>query len=207
MRPGIMQSQREKICPPRGRRRRQNVRQRAQNEEGNERCYNALHNTRTIRTRPRGQAIILFTQSALRCLYIKNGRTIHETEGVFYVCLSLIAYCVVFIDLLSWDSRSPASRGSGDDFFRRARVRASLLYVIGMAPPPEQPGNTARAFGEIVDLHQRSVYRYLVRCTGKDDDAQELFQETFLRAYRAYADLPADANHRAWLFSDCHKIS
>ena len=69
-----------------------------------------------------------------------------------------------------------------------------------MAPPPEQASNTARAFGEIVDLHQRSVYRYLVRCTGKDDDAQELFQETFLRAYRAYAALPADANHRAWLF-------
>ena len=69
-----------------------------------------------------------------------------------------------------------------------------------MAPPPEQPSNTADAFGEIINLHQRSVYRYLVRCTGKDDDAQELFQETFLRAYRAYADLPADANQRAWLF-------
>ena len=69
-----------------------------------------------------------------------------------------------------------------------------------MASTTEQASNTASAFGEIVDRHQRSVYRYLVRCTGKDDDAQELFQETFLRAYRAYADLPTNANHRAWLF-------
>ena len=66
--------------------------------------------------------------------------------------------------------------------------------------PTTQPGNTASAFGEIVDLHQRSVYRYLIRCTGNSDDAQELFQETFLRAYRAYGALPTDANHRAWLF-------
>ncbi len=64
----------------------------------------------------------------------------------------------------------------------------------------EQSDNAASAFGEIVDLHQRSVYRYLVRCTGNSDDAQELFQETFLRAWRAYGDLPTDANHRAWLF-------
>ena len=69
-----------------------------------------------------------------------------------------------------------------------------------MAPATEKLSNTARAFGEIVDLHQRSVYRYLVRCTGNGDDAQELFQETFLRAYRAYTELPADANQRAWLF-------
>ena len=69
-----------------------------------------------------------------------------------------------------------------------------------MASVTEQSSNTARAFGEVVDLHQRAVYRYLIRCTGNNDDAQELFQETFLRAYRAYGDLPADANHRAWLF-------
>ena len=69
-----------------------------------------------------------------------------------------------------------------------------------MAPATEKLSNTASAFGEIVDLHQHSVYRYLVRCTGNGDDAQELFQDTFLRAYRAYTDLPADANHRAWLF-------
>ena len=69
-----------------------------------------------------------------------------------------------------------------------------------MAPTEGQSSNKAKIFGEIIDLHQHSVYRYLVHCTGDGDDAQELFQDTFLRAYRAYTNLPTDANHRAWLF-------
>ena len=69
-----------------------------------------------------------------------------------------------------------------------------------MAQAKEQSRIGSHAFGDIVDLYQRSIYRYLIRCTGNSDDAQELFQDTFLRAHRAYADLPADANHRAWLF-------
>jgi RNA polymerase sigma-70 factor (ECF subfamily) len=36
---------------------------------------------------------------------------------------------------------------------------------------------------------------------GRAGDADDLSQETFLRAYRAYRALPTDANVRAWLFS------
>src|SRR6266850_1667871 len=54
-------------------------------------------------------------------------------------------------------------------------------------------------FAEVVTLHQEAVYRYLVRFTRNQHDAQDLFQDTFLRAHRAYAALPADANIRAWL--------
>lgn len=55
------------------------------------------------------------------------------------------------------------------------------------------------SFAEIVTLHQDLVYRYLLRFTRNVPDAQDLFQETFLRAHRAYAALPADADVRAWL--------
>jgi RNA polymerase sigma-70 factor (ECF subfamily) len=54
-------------------------------------------------------------------------------------------------------------------------------------------------FAEIVTLHQEAVYRYLLRFTRNPQDAQDLFQDTFLRAHRAYAALPAEANVRAWL--------
>jgi len=54
-------------------------------------------------------------------------------------------------------------------------------------------------FAEIVSLHQEVVYRYLLRFTRNVHDAQDLFQETFLRAHRAYAALPGDADLRAWL--------
>lgn len=52
---------------------------------------------------------------------------------------------------------------------------------------------------QIVTMHQQVVYRYLLRFTRNPQDAQDLFQETFLRACRAYAALPAEANIRAWL--------
>jgi RNA polymerase sigma-70 factor (ECF subfamily) len=54
-------------------------------------------------------------------------------------------------------------------------------------------------FAEVVTLHQETIYRYLVRFTRDLHDAQDLFQDTFLRAHRAYAALPAGANVRAWL--------
>src|SRR6266446_4342272 len=59
--------------------------------------------------------------------------------------------------------------------------------------------NQQLPFAEVVTLHQEAVYRYLVRFTPNQHDAQDLFQDTFLRAHRAYAALPADANMRAWL--------
>lgn len=68
-----------------------------------------------------------------------------------------------------------------------------------MALSAVQPQEERPSFTEIVTLHQAAIYRYLARFTRDPQDAQDLFQETFLRAYRAYAALPLDANLRAWL--------
>jgi RNA polymerase sigma-70 factor (ECF subfamily) len=62
-----------------------------------------------------------------------------------------------------------------------------------------QSKNERLPFSEVISLHQKAVYRYLLRFTRNPHDAQDLFQDTFLRAYRAYAALPADVNLRAWL--------
>ena len=56
-------------------------------------------------------------------------------------------------------------------------------------------------FGAVVSAHHDEIFRYLRRAIGPAGDAEDLSQETFLRAYRAYATLPEDANVRAWLFS------
>jgi len=39
------------------------------------------------------------------------------------------------------------------------------------------------------------------RVTARSSEAEDLSQETFLRAYRAYRTLTPDANVRAWLFT------
>lgn len=60
---------------------------------------------------------------------------------------------------------------------------------------------TGEAFEGVVSAHHGEICRYLQRVIGRAADADDLSQETFLRAYRAYHSLPADANVRAWLFS------
>jgi RNA polymerase sigma-70 factor (ECF subfamily) len=60
---------------------------------------------------------------------------------------------------------------------------------------------SAQAFEIVVSAHHGEIYRYLQRVIGRAGDADDLSQETFLRAYRAYHSLPGGANIRAWLFS------
>ena len=67
-----------------------------------------------------------------------------------------------------------------------------------MSAAQQQPEEQL-SFTEVITLHQKRVYGYLLRFTRNSQDAQDLFQETFLRAHRAYAALPADADLQAWL--------
>jgi RNA polymerase sigma-70 factor (ECF subfamily) len=55
-------------------------------------------------------------------------------------------------------------------------------------------------FDQLVTQHHRDIYLYIWRLTRGADETQDLFQETFLRAYKAYERLPEEANTRAWLF-------
>jgi RNA polymerase sigma-70 factor (ECF subfamily) len=57
------------------------------------------------------------------------------------------------------------------------------------------------AFDTVVSAHHEEILRYLRRVIGVAGDAEDLSQETFLRAYRAYGTLPRGANVRAWLFA------
>ena len=58
-----------------------------------------------------------------------------------------------------------------------------------------------QAFEAIVAVHHPEIHRYLSRITARSSEAEDLSQETFLRAYRAYRALPPEANVRAWLFA------
>jgi RNA polymerase sigma-70 factor (ECF subfamily) len=62
-------------------------------------------------------------------------------------------------------------------------------------------------FETMVATHHGEIYRYLLRATGRTSDADDLSQETFLRAYRAYRALPKEANTRAWLFAIATNLS
>jgi RNA polymerase sigma-70 factor (ECF subfamily) len=55
-------------------------------------------------------------------------------------------------------------------------------------------------FETLVEKHSAEIFGYIWRMLHDTPDAEDCLQETFLRAYRAYARLPIDANQRAWLY-------
>jgi RNA polymerase sigma-70 factor (ECF subfamily) len=59
---------------------------------------------------------------------------------------------------------------------------------------------TGDAFEQAMLAHRDEIYRYAWRMVGDAQDAQDLAQETFLRAYRAFERLEPDSNVRAWLY-------
>lgn len=54
-------------------------------------------------------------------------------------------------------------------------------------------------FRVLVERHSRDVFRLAFRMTGNEHDAEDIVQETFLRAYRALHQFEARANFGTWL--------
>jgi RNA polymerase sigma-70 factor (ECF subfamily) len=56
-----------------------------------------------------------------------------------------------------------------------------------------------RTFEDLVEAHGREIFAYALRLTGDRDEADDLFQETFLAAFRAF-ERARQENLRAWLY-------
>jgi RNA polymerase sigma-70 factor (ECF subfamily) len=56
-------------------------------------------------------------------------------------------------------------------------------------------------FEVIMQRHEREIMRYLLRVSGDREDAADLFQETWLRAYAAYPRLEPQSDVRPWLYA------
>lgn len=56
------------------------------------------------------------------------------------------------------------------------------------------------AFAELVRRHQDRVFRFLLRLTGSRDDALDLAQDAFLRAWQALPGWRPEAKFGTWLF-------
>jgi RNA polymerase sigma-70 factor, ECF subfamily len=56
------------------------------------------------------------------------------------------------------------------------------------------------AFRLLVEQHSRVVFRLAFRMTGNEQDAEDVVQETFLRAYKRLSDYEARASFSTWLY-------
>ena len=65
---------------------------------------------------------------------------------------------------------------------------------------------TVPPFERFYETHRDEVYAFLVRRLGRNR-AEDAFQETFLRALRAYGRLAHGRNLRAWAFTIADRVS
>jgi RNA polymerase sigma-70 factor (ECF subfamily) len=61
----------------------------------------------------------------------------------------------------------------------------------------------SEAFRALVERHSRAVYRLAHRMTGNPSDAEDVVQETFLRAYKQLGRFESRANFGTWV----HRIA
>ncbi len=62
------------------------------------------------------------------------------------------------------------------------------------------------AFGRIYERHERGLFRHALYLLGQREDADDVKQETFLRAYRNLGAFRNDHNIRTWLFKICSNL-
>lgn len=61
-------------------------------------------------------------------------------------------------------------------------------------------GGDRSAFGALVRIYQRRVYAAALHVTGNHSDAEDVAQETFVRAYRGLASFDGRADFFTWLY-------
>jgi RNA polymerase sigma-70 factor (ECF subfamily) len=71
--------------------------------------------------------------------------------------------------------------------------------------PPAGPAPSIETFDRIVDDYQRRLYGFALRMTGNREDAEEIVQDAFVRAYRALgkmsAEQRAELRLQPWLYT------
>jgi len=63
------------------------------------------------------------------------------------------------------------------------------------------------AFRPLVERYSQRLFRLAYRIAGNEDDAEELVQETFLKAYRNLGKFESRSNFGTWLYRICANCS
>jgi len=75
-----------------------------------------------------------------------------------------------------------------------------------MTPSP-MPDRAAHRIAVLLAKHGEELARHVRRMVRDDDAAQDILQDTMIRAHGALARLPAGANTRAWLYRIATNVS
>lgn len=73
--------------------------------------------------------------------------------------------------------------------------------VVSADPRPARAG-----FEEEALPHLDAVYRFALRLSGSRDQAEDLVQETFLRAFKSWDQYTQGTRAKSWLFTICRNV-
>ena len=92
-------------------------------------------------------------------------------------------------------------RGAGDYIFSRGlmQVPQEALEKTEGALVTEAKAGSAEAFEDLVNRYERKIYRLALRLTGNPQDAEDVLQETFLKAFEHLPDFRQDSRFYTWL--------
>src|SRR5213595_831685 len=89
----------------------------------------------------------------------------------------------------------PQSRAAGDRMVSPALSRVNDTDLIREA----QRGSRA-AFEELVRQYDHAVLRLALHLTGSEQDAQDIYQEAFLKAYRNLGSFRFECSFYTWIY-------
>lgn len=90
-----------------------------------------------------------------------------------------------------------------EDVVRTLLPSGRLANLVPPVPDPRVSPEAA-LLEEMIKAHLDALYRTALRLTGRPQDAEDLVQETFLRAWRSLHTYRAGTNPKAWLFRILH---
>src|SRR5580700_1541323 len=77
-------------------------------------------------------------------------------------------------------------------------MEAARCVYEGSLVREAQDGNQA-AFAELVRTHDEAVLRLALRITGSESDAQDIYQEVFLKVYKKLDRFPFECSFSTWI--------
>lgn len=93
------------------------------------------------------------------------------------------------------------------DVRQQEEKKVDALSAVESSGPLEVPeflrqiaNDRDRAFGRLMTMYQQEIYDLCVRISGSRSEAEDLTQETFVRAYEHLEDYRGEASPRSWLY-------
>jgi RNA polymerase sigma-70 factor, ECF subfamily len=86
-------------------------------------------------------------------------------------------------------------RTAGRERRLKVRMDGSDVALVARAKDGDED-----AFRELVEKHARNVFRLAFRLTGNEEDAEDVVQESFLKAYRSLPRFEGKSEFGSWLF-------